>query len=176
MGTYHKNCLKFASHPKARAHSWDSVPALDFVLLPQLIFIPKVIFSITCEILAIGCHIWNNYGNYLLQSDDMLCQHSQRGRVSRICRKHPPLIKDRDWCRPGHVIFVSFPSSFPFTRLRPSASRLARPFGPRGSRRRTTENRSAHRIVCRRYTKIKQSGDRTRNRKQICLLTGGPSL
>ena len=43
--------------------------------------------------------------------------------------KTHPLIKDRDGCRPGHVIFVSFPSSFPLTRVGPSASRLARPFG-----------------------------------------------
>ena len=70
--------------------------------------------------------------------------------------KAHPLIKDRDWCRPGHVIFVSFPSSFPFTRIRPSASRHARPFRPRVFGRRKTENRGAHHIVCRRCAKTKK--------------------
>ena len=56
------------------------------------------------------------------------------------------------------------------TRVRPLASRLARPFWPRVSCRRKTENRGVHRIVCRRCAKTKQNGDRSRNRKQFCLL------
>ena len=62
------------------------------------------------------------------------------------------LIKDRDWCRPDHVIFVSFPSSFPLSRLAFGlTTRSALPAS--GLPPTEKENRGAHRIVCRRCAK-----------------------
>ena len=47
--------------------------------------------------------------------------------------KTHPLIKDRDWWRPGHVMFVSFPSSFPLNHGSLGHSSLGAPAG--GQRR-----------------------------------------
>ena len=50
-----------------------------------------------------------------------------------------PLVKDHNWCRPGHVIFVSFPSTFSFT-----CTRACGHVSGRG----TTENIVAPTILC----------------------------
>ena len=88
------------------------------------IFIPKIIYSITGKIFAIGCHILHKLGlEYIFETitEITYCKVmtftstvSTGTSFTHMPKTHPP-IKDRDWWRPGHVTFVSFPSSFPLT-------------------------------------------------------------
>ena len=74
--------------------------------------------------------------------------------------KTHPLIKDRDWCRPSHVTFVSFPSSFSLTTR--SALNNSSYGSPADGQRRIV---APTRIVHRRCNKTKQNGNRSRKSK-----------
>ena len=79
--------------------------------------------------------------------------------------KTHPLIKDRDWCRPSHVTFVSFPSSFSLTTR--SALNNSSFGSPADGQRRIV----APTVLCiGGVTKQNKMAIEAENLKQICLL------